>query len=145
MNYLEVWEFVSESFEIFPSKLKKFENSLKLPGVLFSISLIIYKNIEEWKIERRTLYLEEQELLKATETFFVQSNSLLEFCKNCHSAFLRGNTEQKRKIVKIVCSNFSYDGSNIVIEPNPVFKVIIKNSISNKKLPRLDSNQQPLG
>lgn len=29
------------------------------------------KNIEEWKIERRTLYIEEQELLKATETFFL--------------------------------------------------------------------------
>ena len=39
-----VWEFVSLSFEIFPPKCKKFENSLKLPGVLFSISLIIYNN-----------------------------------------------------------------------------------------------------
>ena len=37
-----VLEFVSESFEIFPSKLKKFENFLKLPVLLFSISLIIY-------------------------------------------------------------------------------------------------------
>lgn len=60
------------------------------------------KNIEDWKVERRTLYLEEQEMLKATETFFVQSNCLLEFCKDCHSAFLKGNAEQKRKIVKMV-------------------------------------------
>ena len=42
MNYQEVLKFVSVSFEVFPSKLKKFENSLKLPGVLFLISLIIY-------------------------------------------------------------------------------------------------------
>ena len=42
INYHGVLEFVSVSFEVFPSKLKKFENSLKLPGVLFSISLIIY-------------------------------------------------------------------------------------------------------
>ena len=42
MNYQRVLEFVSGSFEIFPSKLKEFENSLKLPGVVFSISLIIY-------------------------------------------------------------------------------------------------------
>ena len=27
------------------------------------------KNIEEWKVERRTLFLEEQEMLKATKTF----------------------------------------------------------------------------
>ena len=33
---------VSVSFEILPSKLKKFETILKLPGVVFSISLIIY-------------------------------------------------------------------------------------------------------
>ena len=103
------------------------------------------KNIEEWKVERRTLFLEEQEMLKATETFFVQSNCLLDFCKDCHSAFLKGNAEQKRKIVQMVCSNFSYDGSNIVIEPNPIFKAVIKNGLCNKKLPRLDSNQQPTG
>ena len=38
---------------------------------------------------------------------------------------------------KIVCSNFSYDGSNIVIEPNSIFKAVIKNGLSNKKLPKL--------
>ena len=103
------------------------------------------KNIEEWKVERRTLFLEEQEMLKATKTFFVQSNLLLNFCKDCHTAFLKGNAEQKRKIVKMVCSNFSYDGSNIVIEPNPIFKAVIKNGLSNKKLPELGSNQQPTG
>ena len=41
MNYHRVLEFVSVSFERFPPKFKKFKNSLKLPGVLFSISLII--------------------------------------------------------------------------------------------------------
>ena len=92
------------------------------------------KNIEEWKIERRTLYIEEQELLKATETFFIQSNQLLEFCKDCYRAFLQGDAEIKRKIVQMVCPNFSYDGSNIVIEPNPIFKAVIKNSMHNKKL-----------
>lgn len=106
---------------------------------------IMMKNIEDWEVERKTLVLEEQELLKATKTFFVQSNLLLNFCKDCHSTFLKGNAEQKRKIVKMVCSNFSYDGSNIVIEPNSIFKAVIKNSMSNKKLPRLDSNQQPTG
>ena len=105
----------------------------------------MYKNIEEWEQERRKLIIEEQEAIKIDKTFFEQSNQLLEFCKDCHSAFLKGNAEQKRKIVKMVCSNFSYDGSNIVIEPNPIFKAVIKNSLNNKKLPRLGSNQQPTG
>ena len=106
----------------------------------FSQSL--QKNIEEWEIERRKLIIEEQELLKATETFFIQSNQLLDFCKDCHRAFLQGDAETKRKIVQMVCSNFSYDGSNIVIEPNPIFKAVIKNSLSNKKLPEMDSNHR---
>ena len=110
--------------DAFESGMHKFSQSLQ-------------KNIEEWETERRKLILEEQEVLKTTKTFFEQSNQLLEFCKDCHSAFLKGNAELKRKIIKIVCSNFSYDGSNIVIEPNPIFKAVIKNGLSNKKLPRL--------
>ena len=46
MNYHRVLEFVSVSFERFPPKFKKFKNSLKLPGVLFSISLIISDNLQ---------------------------------------------------------------------------------------------------
>ena len=84
-------------------------------------------------------------MLKITKTFFERSNSLLDFCKCCHSAFLKGNAEQKRRIVKFVCSNFSYDGENLVIEPNAIFKAVIKTALSNKKLPRLGSNQQPTG
>lgn len=118
--------------EAFESGLSGSSESLKL-------------NIQEWETERRTLILEEQEMLKITKTFFERSNSLLDFCKCCHNAFLKGNAEQKRRIVKIVCSNFSYDGENLVIEPKPIFKAVIKNSLSNKKLPRLDSNQQPTG
>ena len=47
MNYQIVLEFVSVSFERFPRKLKKFDNSLELPGVLFSISLIIYNDLNK--------------------------------------------------------------------------------------------------
>jgi hypothetical protein len=36
---------------------------------------------------------------------------------------------------------YTYDGENIVIEPNPIFKAVIKNSLSNKKLPRKDYNR----
>lgn len=94
----------------------------------------LQKNIEEWEQERRKLIIEEQEAIKIDMTFFVKSNCLLNFCKDCHNTFLKGNAEQKRKIVKIVCSNFSYDGEKLLIEPNPVFKLLIKNSLDNKKL-----------
>ena len=40
-NFPSVEQIQDGSFEILPPKLKKFDNYLKLPGVLFSISLII--------------------------------------------------------------------------------------------------------
>lgn len=72
---------LSVSFEILPSKLKKFENSLKLPGVLFSISLIIYtKNILKIKviiciikqigsIKRLTIIINAKNMFKSTSLF----------------------------------------------------------------------------
>ena len=47
----------------------------------------------------------------------------------------------KRKIVKIVCSNFSCDGGNLIIEPNLIFKAVFNNSLSNKKLPELSKDR----
>ena len=55
--------------EVFESGMSKHSESLK-------------KNIEKWELERRTLLLEDNELLKTTKTFFEQSNCLLEFCKD---------------------------------------------------------------
>lgn len=131
--------------KILRKRIDKIDKAIKdaFESGMHRFSQGLQSNIEQWEMERRKLILEEQEMLKTTKTFFEQSNSLLEFCKDCHSTFLKGNAEQKRRIVKIVCSNFSYDGENIVIEPNPIFKAVIKNGLTNKKLPRLDSNQQP--
>ena len=95
------------------------------------------KNIDEWEQEHRKLIIEEQEAIKIDKTFFEQSNLLLNFYKDCHNAFLKSNAEQKRKIVKIVCSNFSSDGERLLIEPSSAFKLLIKNSLSNKKLHRV--------
>ncbi len=121
-------------------RIAKIDKTLKeaFESGMFKSSLSLQKNIDEWEAERRALIIEEQETLKCTKTFFEQSNLLLMFCKDCYNAYLQANAEQKKRIIKIVCSNFSHDGENIVIEPNIVFKAVIKNSLSNKKLPRLD-------
>ena len=51
----------------------------------FGSSESLKSNIQEWETERRTLILEEQEMLKATKTFFERSNSLLDFCVIFHA------------------------------------------------------------
>ena len=48
-NFPSVEQIQDGSFEIFPPECKKFENSLKLPGVLFSISLLI-NNLKSLRI-----------------------------------------------------------------------------------------------
>ena len=83
--------------------------------------------------------------MHATKQFYEESNLLLSFCSNAFDVFKKGSAEQKRKIVQILCSNFSYNGEKLVIELKPAFETIVQNSIDMKKLPRLDSNQQPLG
>lgn len=50
VDYQKVLEFISESFRIFPPKVKEFENILKLSGVVLSISLIIYINYFDFSI-----------------------------------------------------------------------------------------------
>lgn len=54
VDYQKVLEFISESFRIFPPKVKEFENILKLSGVVLSISLIIYngsiKKFKDWSL-----------------------------------------------------------------------------------------------
>ncbi len=103
------------------------------------------KNIKDWEAERKILMMEEHEWMKITHTFYEQSNSLLEFVNDCHSAFEGATAEEKRNIVKIVCSNLSYDGEKLDVVLHPAFAIILKNSIFCKKLPRLGSNQQPTG
>ena len=56
-NFPSVEQIQDGSFEIFPAKCKKFENSLKLPGVLFSISLIIYNYLLNFSASRYLITL----------------------------------------------------------------------------------------
>ncbi len=128
-------------------RINKIDKNIKdaFESGMYKRSQSLQKTIEDWEVERKKLIIEEQEITKNTKTFFEQSNLLLEFCKDCNNAFFKENAEQKRTIVKIVCSNFSYNGSKLIIEPTPVFKYIIKSNLNKKILPRLDSNQQPTG
>lgn len=131
--------FINNSWEVsfFDTLRRAFEENFNSAGMK--------ANIEKWEAEREALVMEEHEIQKATKDFYEQSNSLLRFCNDCYKAFLDGSAEQKRKIINIVCSNFTYDGEILYIEPIPAFKVIMQNALNIKKLPRLDSNQQPTG
>ena len=95
--------------------------------------------------EKQMLLLEEKIQEKTRKDFSIGSNSLLIFCNKAFDIYKKGSAEQKRKIVQLISSNFSYDGSNLHLEPKPVFKYLMEIPKDNKKLPELGSNQQPTG
>lgn len=59
-------------------------------------------------------------------TFMDDLSSLLELSKNAYSVYLKESDEEKVKLLKILGSNFFFDGKNIIIEPFEPFDIIIK-------------------
>lgn len=54
------------------------------------------------------------------------SEKLFELCKHAHTLYLTGNICEKREIIKIVCSNFYYDGANVEIAIKKAFQPLVK-------------------
>ena len=69
----------------------------------------------------------------ADKDFMENINIVFELAKDAHSLFLREDMEGKRKILNVLCSNFSYSGGELHIELNSPFDVIF--DINTKKLP----------
>ena len=61
---------------------------------------------------------------------------MLELCKNAHSLYLSETDEEKRKLVNLLCSNLSFDGSNIRVELKSVFNIFIENASRRLNLGR---------
>ena len=65
----------------------------------FSISLSIYRGA----------------YTKSTVELLKYSENLFELFKMSATLYSRLNNEKKRELLKLLCSNFSYDGENVVI------------------------------
>ncbi len=59
------------------------------------------------------------ELLKLSEGLF-------ELCKDAKKLYLRGNIEERRRLLKILCSNFYYDGQEVIIAIKKAFQPLVK-------------------
>ena len=44
---------------------------------------------------------------KADDSFYEQSNTIIDFCHNAHEFFLTATPSQKRTVAEIIGSNFS--------------------------------------
>lgn len=91
---------------------------------------------EETFKEKNSIWQEELDYLLANYTaaqknsaqIFEYVKKILELCEKAYSLYLSGDEENKRKIIKTLCSNFLYDGSNLVIELKSTFKHLFKSA-----------------
>ncbi|MBR1907546.1 hypothetical protein IJ818_01255 [bacterium] len=54
---------------------------------------------------------------------------MLELCKDLTTTYLCHSNDKKRILLNLLCSNFFYDGSKIVITIKEPFKALIKFSL----------------
>ena len=59
------------------------------------------------------------ELLKLSERLF-------ELCKNAYKLYLSGDIKEKQQLIKMMCSNFLYDGKTLTITIKEVFKPLLE-------------------
>ena len=99
---------------------------------------------EDFYFEMRNKYQSELDELHVvfnamttTSKYFIEDiTRMLELCKNAHSLYLSETDEEKRKLVNLLCSNLSFDGSNIRVELKSVFNIFIENASRRLNLGR---------
>jgi hypothetical protein len=83
-----------------------------------------------WHNEKATLLNKLQGLNSASKNFYEGSNLLLNWCKDAPAKFLGKSAETKRKILKMIGSNFIYKDGKLSIVLNPVFNLLINSDFS---------------
>lgn len=70
-----------------------------------------------------------------------KSEFLLELCEKASLLYSGGDINEKRNLIKIVCSNFYYDGENLTITIKKAFQPIVKIALlENMECKRRNSN-----
>ena len=77
--------------------------------------------------------------------YYEEGVRILELLKNAYSLYSKQNNNDKRKMLKYVLSNCTINNKKVSYDYNLPFSYFINFASCNKKLPRLDSNQQPTG
>lgn len=129
-EYVEYEEKAIEQVEQHIKLLKTRLNKLyldKLDGIINED--FYFEKKEAWQIELDKLEMNRTNISQGESEFIKKAESMLELSRNAHNWYLKQNNEEKRNLLKLVCSNFSYDGSNLDIELKSTFEPILKSAI----------------
>ena len=140
-NQIEYEKKSTENIENEIKKLKKRLNNLyndKLDG---NIDAVFYE-------EKRMAFQEELDNLivslhqnySETDEIMAKAELCIELCKNAWGKYLQYSIEQKRYMLKLLVSNFYYDGENLRIDLKSTVKTMLESAYSNKWWALEDSN-----
>lgn len=114
------FDYDKKSIEEIGKKISLLKNRLnklyidRLDGMITDEFYREKKN--EFQGELDELELKHDNFLAETDTLVDMATQIIELCKNAYNHYLRSDNENKRLLLKILCSNFLYDGSNLVIK-----------------------------
>lgn len=119
--------------EVQIKKLKNRINQLyedKLDGII-SNDIYFDKKLT-WENKLEDLTLEYTALTKTNCELIRRFDKMFELSQNLTQRYLQSSDEEKREILKIICSNFFYEGSKLSIEVKSAFTALIKLALNDK-------------
>lgn len=81
---------------------------------------------QQWQSELDAALIKYETSVRFDRTFIDDISRLLELSKNAYNAYLKESDEERLKLLKILGSNFFFDGENIIVEAFEPFDIIIK-------------------
>lgn len=113
----------------------------KLDGILDEKTWQEYSN--KWQEEIGTLEARLAAYDKADIPYYESGQKILELAKHAHDLYLRGASQEKKEILKLIHSNSRLIGGKLEPELKSPFHLMVKWASSLSKLRLLDSNQRP--
>lgn len=113
-------------------KLKKRLNQLyidKIDGVVDTEFYLENKN--EWGIELDKLLANQNEMSHENEEIMQRAEELLELCQKAPQWYSCQTAAKKRIFLKLICSNFYYDGEKCTVTIKSALKTMFESTSSN--------------
>lgn len=89
---------------------------------------------KQWQYELDELLILQTKINKTPIRYIERARDVFELAKNASCWYLEADYEKKRELIKILHSNFLYDGENPHFELNSVFKLITELSKNEKNV-----------
>ncbi|MCD7879154.1 MAG: recombinase family protein [Candidatus Gastranaerophilales bacterium] len=89
---------------------------------------------KQWQYELDELLVLQTKINKTPVNYIERARDVFELSKNAKEWYLQADYEKKRELIKLLHSNFLYDGSNPHYELNSVFKLLLDFSKNGKNV-----------